>query len=64
MTTSPTTTPPTGPRPDGRNSLRALFVRRARLRAGAALPADLPGEAGRPDPGAPDVWLAGLRLGG
>ncbi|MFG2453966.1 hypothetical protein [Streptomyces sp. NPDC048512] len=63
MTTSPTTTPPTGPRAGGRNSLRALFARHARPRAGAALPSDPPREPGRPDPGAPDVWLAGLRLG-
>ncbi|MCX5286057.1 hypothetical protein [Streptomyces sp. NBC_00198] len=64
MTTSPTTTPPTGPRPDGRISLRARIARRDRLRAGATLPSDPAGEPGRPDPGVPDVWLAGLRLGG
>ncbi|MFE9810499.1 hypothetical protein ACFYRN_16745 [Streptomyces sp. NPDC005227] len=58
MTISPTT-----PRPDGHNSLRALFARRARPRSGASVPSAPARETRRTDPGAPDVWLAGLRLG-
>ncbi|MEU8793566.1 hypothetical protein [Streptomyces sp. NPDC048643] len=61
--TTPATTPPSTPRPDGRNGLRALFARRARPRAGAPFPSAAARESGRPDHGAPDVWLAGLRLG-
>ncbi|MFF0183639.1 hypothetical protein [Streptomyces sp. NPDC005244] len=56
-------TPPTTPRPDGHNSVRGLFARRTRPRAGAPAPSAPAREARRTDPGVPDVWLAGLRLG-
>ncbi|MEW2164789.1 hypothetical protein AB0912_17630 [Streptomyces sp. NPDC007084] len=58
------TTPATASPPAGVTGPRALFARRSRHRTVRPAPVDPAREAGRTEPGTPDVWLAGLRLGG